>query len=709
MAAKQTRLDRFRRYKSWFTQEMQRQSANRFQMALDEDYYDCIQWTPSEAAELIRRGQLPVAWNEIKPTIDWMLGTERRTRMDYKIIARNEKSDEADQDAKLKTNLLKYLDDVNRAGFERSQAFDDAIKGGLGWIEVGVRADPEDDPMYIRSESWRNMLYDSLGQHRDINQDSRYVFRFKSVDLDVAKAYFPGNDKALEAAAMMADQDRQFKWWNGRPIDEYGNNGPLLPNRWMFYDPEAWVVNPRQRVMLIECWSREPFSTTTGKGAGMTDRTYMRMRCSVMTENEIIYDEWSPYTHNKFPFIPVWCYRRKRDNAPYGPIRALRGQQDVLNKAMSKAIWTASANQIVAEKDAFDPKVMTDEEVRDEMSAPDGMAILATGGLKKFQKIESQPETQGHLLIGERAVNSMRDAAGVTGENRGLDTNAQSGKAILAKQDQGGLVTAEVFDNLLLARQMEGEIELSLAEQYYTAPMTFATPGDRNKHEYHTINAPDPTSEGGAINDITARTARFVIGEQAWRQSLMQATFESLMELLGKISAIAPEAVKAMLATTLELADIPNKRTMVKAVRDALGQADPDEKPTPEEEQRQMVAQSQKEQMAQAQVDLIVGKAREANAKGEKISADSLLAMMGAFYEALQAAQIVATVPGTAPVADVMLQGGGFKQQGGQDPQIPQPAAPMPAVVPPELQQADGALQGIETNRNDGLHTGVSP
>src|SRR3546814_14433399 len=32
------RVQRFRRYKSWFWQEMSRQAANRFQMALDEDY-----------------------------------------------------------------------------------------------------------------------------------------------------------------------------------------------------------------------------------------------------------------------------------------------------------------------------------------------------------------------------------------------------------------------------------------------------------------------------------------------------------------------------------------------------------------------------------------------------------------------------------------------------------------------------------------------
>src|SRR3546814_4464601 len=59
---------------------MSRQAANRFQMALDEDYYDSLQIAVDDAQEMLRRGQAPVVWNEVKPPIDWLLGTERRVR-----------------------------------------------------------------------------------------------------------------------------------------------------------------------------------------------------------------------------------------------------------------------------------------------------------------------------------------------------------------------------------------------------------------------------------------------------------------------------------------------------------------------------------------------------------------------------------------------------------------------------------------------------
>ena len=37
---------------SYYRQELDRQSENRFQMAVDEDYYDNIQWSEEEAAQL---------------------------------------------------------------------------------------------------------------------------------------------------------------------------------------------------------------------------------------------------------------------------------------------------------------------------------------------------------------------------------------------------------------------------------------------------------------------------------------------------------------------------------------------------------------------------------------------------------------------------------------------------------------------------------
>ncbi len=173
--------ERHEKRKNWFLAEAARQATNRMLMAKCENFYDGNQWTHEDSELVKSRGQAVVVYNEVKPTIDWLIGTERKTRVDF-FVSAEEPGEEATQDASNKTKLMKYLDDTNRAQFERSYAFEDAAKAGLGWLEVGLRGDKSGVPIYIGAESWRNILWDSQATKRDLT-DARYLFRIKVVDL----------------------------------------------------------------------------------------------------------------------------------------------------------------------------------------------------------------------------------------------------------------------------------------------------------------------------------------------------------------------------------------------------------------------------------------------------------------------------------------------------------------------------------------------
>lgn len=119
---------RFLRIKAWRKEAGDLQRDNRFAQMVDHDFYDGDQWTEDDATILRERGQAPLVFNVIKSTIDWIIGTERRTRVDYRVLPR-EKND-ADG-AETKTNLLKFVGDANRFPYARSRAFADAIKLSL--------------------------------------------------------------------------------------------------------------------------------------------------------------------------------------------------------------------------------------------------------------------------------------------------------------------------------------------------------------------------------------------------------------------------------------------------------------------------------------------------------------------------------------------------------------------------------------------------
>ena len=197
----------------WYYFEKERQAANRLEMAMDCDFYDNLQWDAQDAAILRDRGQMPLVYNEVAPMVDWLIGTERRSRVDWKVLPRTEDDVQA---ADVKTKLLKYVSDINRVGFLRSRAFADAIKAGVGWMDDGARDDPTQDALYSRYEDWRHVLWDSSSDELDLS-DARYLFRWRWVDEDVARLMFPDRVEVIaqaieEAAHSDADGWEEENW-----------------------------------------------------------------------------------------------------------------------------------------------------------------------------------------------------------------------------------------------------------------------------------------------------------------------------------------------------------------------------------------------------------------------------------------------------------------------------------------------------------------
>jgi hypothetical protein len=698
--------DRHERRKDWFMGEAARQASNRALMARCESMYDGEQWRHSDAEELRARGQRPVVYNEVKPTIDWLIGTERRTRVDFLVVA-EEPGEQASDDAMRKTKLLKWLDATNRAGFERSQSADDCFKAGIGWIEVGLRGDKNGPPIYIGAESWRNIIYDSQATKRDLS-DGRFIFRIKVVDLDVALACFPEKEEEIRACVQEGDDATIFRDWiigSGliTSLDAFGPSSNSDLDYLLSSNPVD-LFNGRKRVMLIECWSREPVTNTEPNKYGIADPITYRMVCSIMTERDTLLEAPSPFRHDRFPFIPVWAYRNKRTGLPYSPIWQLIGPQESLNHRMSRALFEASSNQLKLEKGSWDSEVMDLDEIRAELNDPNGMAIFEKGALSNgsVQERPHQSEAAQQLNLANHDIQALRQMSGVTGENRGLDTNATSGKAVLAKQDQGSMLTTELFDNLLFARQMEGEIVLSLCEQYLVKPMTVRTEDDKAGMEYVNLNQWDEES-GQYVNDITARQASFKVGEQAWKQTMAESAFDNLMQMFAQLAPVAPQVVINILDVLFEMhPNLPKRSVILERIRAVNGQAPLDGKLTPEQQAARQQQQDMAKRQFEAQMAQMDAAIKEAVAKGEKLEAEGMAKRLESLYMAAQAAQVLTMAPQIAPVADELSKSVGFKDMNGQGalnaPVQIQQAQPVPAPM-----QADGGMAGIQTPNADGI------
>lgn len=688
--------------------ELDRQRISRLEMAVDEDFYDHIQWSPEEIAVLQARGQAPLVFNLIQTSVNWVLGTQRRTAQDYKILPRREDGQEA---AERKSELLRHLRDENHSDSHISRAFSDAVKAGIGWLETG-QGDPADGPIvYDRSESWRNMLWDSRGAEFDTS-DWRYMCRVKWLDQDIAANLWPDREGIIEHSRERLMLGTGLTDYGDEPMDSIEDD-----TEFEAAEVTAGGSALRDRIRVIEMWFRKPAMVPVMQGgefsrelfdewsrghwadlkhgrATLVARPRMVMHVALFTEKGLLSVQQSPYRHNKFPFTPVWGYRRARDGMPYGIIRGLRGPQKDLNKRASKALHYLSATRVIVAEGAVDDI----EELRDEANRPDAVIVHKQGSAPPtFDK--NTEVASAHLELMSIDAQMIQQVGGVTDENLGRKTNASSGKAIVARQDQGALATSLFFDNLRTSLILHGEKKLTNIEQFYTDEQQFRITDSRGNPQYVTINSPD------GRNAIDVFKADFVIAEEDWRATTRQAQAESLIELMSQLSNTAPQIALSTLDLVVESLDVPKREELVKRIRQITGQPDPDEDPNnPSPETAAMMEQKAKEsQMAQRAAEAEIAekeaKADKTKAEARKLSHELRGASLTQMNEAIQAAMAIAGAPAVGAAVDRLMQtaqadaeavNGGGQPGPVAPPQLPepQPAAqpqPMPGDLPPAV------------------------
>lgn len=633
-----------RRLLEWYWYERDKQAANRLEMAMDADFYDGLQWDPEDAAVLKDRGQAPLVFNEVAPMVDWLIGTERRARVDWRVLPRTE--DDV-QMADVKTKVLKYVSDVNRVTFNRSRAFADSVKVGVGWLDDGVRDDPTSDVLYSVYEDWRRVLWDSASYDPGL-EDARYVFRWRWVDRDVAGAMFPGRLRQIGAAVEDAmhrgvDEEDEETWYGPEERASLTGRNSTFTGR---FGSSVVGEGRRERVKLIEAQYRMPVKSrvvVSGPmrgaffdprdmvladalhrvGGSVVERLMMRVHVAVFTESDMLAMSPSIFRHNRFSLTPVWCYRRGSDRMPYGVIRRVRDIQQDLNKRASKALWMLNTNQIIADEGAVDDWNVA----RDEADRPDGVIVKKPG--RELDLRRDTDAATGQIQMMTLDAQSIQKSAGVSQENLGRQTNAVSGEAIKARQLQGSVVTTEPFDNLRLATQVQGEKQLSLTEQFYTERKVIRLTGARGAIEWVRINEPEEQPDGSVryVNDITGSMADFVVSEADYAGTLRQVMFESLNQIAGRLP---PEVAMRLLTIAFEYSDLPNKDEVADAIRRMTGERDPNKEMTPEEQQQAaQQAQQQAEAIEMQRRDAALAleeraaKVRELNARAQKLEADA--------------------------------------------------------------------------------------
>lgn len=615
---------------SWWREARSYQAENRGLMDRDSKFYVGDQWSSDEIRELEARGQYPAVYNLIKTNIDWVSGTERRSTIDFQVLPRT--ADDV-ENASVKTKLLKHIADYTYFNWHRSAAFLESLVAGVSFLEIGVRGDDTEYPIFLRHQTWRDCWWDALSREPDFS-DARYFIRSKTLPLSTARAMFPNQLDTLEACSDVVDR---FSLMDDQSTTYYSDvQGKPLP--FDYGDPTRYQST--RAIRLLECWHRraEPVKRLAGRYRGLFDeanpqhqRALMTGECSLYDAvvqrvyvtittvlGDVLYHAPSPYQHDAFPFVPVWGHRRDDNGLPYGLVRNLISPQMSLNKRKAKSLFLLSVNRVIADKNAVDDP----HEFELEAARPDAIIWKNTG--KELVFDTSPALAESHLAFAREDAQFIRDASGVTVENLGQSQTELSGRAINLRQQQGSVSTAHTLDSLRFATQKLGEQLLVLVERLYTREMVVRLTGERLQNpEFLPLNQRLP--DGRVLNDIAAASADFKVAEVDYRESERQATFELLLQTVSRMD---PSIANNVMDLVVDTADFPQAKALAQRLRLLNGQTDPNDPAAQQAAQQQaQQKQFQAEQDRQLALQAQMAEMQKTLAEIKKLQADTALAL----------------------------------------------------------------------------------
>jgi hypothetical protein len=214
-------------------------------------YYDGKQLTPEVMQTLKDRGQAPLVFNLIGPTIDAVLGIEAKTRTSWIVRPDNDDSVEVAEAMNEKLNEASRLALADRA---TADAYAAQIKAGLGWVEVNRNVDPFDAPYRTNYVHRNEISWDWHSKRPDL-KDCRYMVRERWLDEDRAFLAFPMHKELITNAV------RGWRAWTGvwddnKPYQMVNLLHAYSEAQQTVLDEETWWDTERRRVRVFEIWYR---------------------------------------------------------------------------------------------------------------------------------------------------------------------------------------------------------------------------------------------------------------------------------------------------------------------------------------------------------------------------------------------------------------------------------------------------------------------
>lgn len=506
-------------------------------------FFQGEQWDEADKAMLaaVRRPALTI--NKIMSTISNVLGEQIANRTE---IAFRPRSGAPAETAEALTKVFKQISDNNKLDWLRSDMFADGIITSRGFLDVRIdHGDSMMGEVRISKLNPKNVIIDPDGEDYDPDTWADVMTTKWLTADDVAVLY------SKEDAEYLRNRDASFYPYGYDSIqafrDRFGDrfnpmysgdhdhsnvmrNLRVIERQYRQLDRQKHFVSQDGDMRPIpEEFDRDRIALFTEQfGFQVTTKLVRRLRWTVICDNVVLHDDWSPYKH--FTVVPYFPYFRH--GKTIGLVENLLDPQEVLNKVTSQELHVINTTANSGYKVRAGALVNMTVEELEQKGAQTGIVIEVNGDPDKdVQKIQPNQVPQGLDRASYKAEEHIKTISGVSDSMMGFDREDVAAKAIQAKRQAGSTNLVKPLDSLTRTDYILARNVLDLVQTFYTEERLITITNNTMTGETETFGVNQVTPEGKIVNDLTLGEYDVVVSSVPVRETLEDSQFEQAMAL----------------------------------------------------------------------------------------------------------------------------------------------------------------------------------
>lgn len=397
--------------------------------------------------------------NKLRPVIKQVVNDARQNSPSIKVHPAD--SDADPMTAEIYNGLIRNIETTSKADVAYDTALDCAVTGGFGYFRISTRHS-DDDTFDL------DLCIDAIPDPLTVYGDPASSC---SDSADWNRAF------VTEVLRKSVFEDK----YKGAVAVDWDSDYHTLGSPWCTDDSvmvaEYWkrVQVPRKILMLSTgevvgeddyAAGQELFQSLGITPVGARVVQSHKVTQYLLTGAEVL--ETNPWAGRYIPIVPVYGEEINVEGVRHlwSLIRSAKDSQRNFN------YWRTSATEMVAlaPKAPFIGPVgafLTDQE-KWESANTDNHAFIEYDGPVPPQRQPYAGPAAGAIQEALNAADDIKAATGLFNEAMGLQSNASSGKAILARQREGDVSTFNFTDNLSRAIEHAGRILIDLIPTVYT-------------------------------------------------------------------------------------------------------------------------------------------------------------------------------------------------------------------------------------------------